>query len=175
MLEVDGRDNETLNEGCNEACATEPASCEPPRLKVLLIEDDAVDSTLIERCLDHMAKYERQLTVAGTLAAALFAVSADDFDIILLSDGMRDTPAAALLAALGDPLERCPTVLLTSYRSPATEGQALSLGAAACLAKLGLSPKLLEACIEQALRQHAQHCTRMSLAAASHETMVLSG
>ena len=175
MLELDGAGFETLIRQCHEQRAADewtadepvaaPTNCDPPRLKVLLVEDDADDSMLVERCLDHMAHYEPQITVAGTLVAARFAFISDDFDVILLSDGLRSAPATELLAAFGDPLERCPVLVLTGYLPQADQALAVPDDAPACLAKSVLSPKVLETRIRQVLRTHAQHCTLMSIAA----------
>ena len=165
MLELDGTDDDTVPTGFAEPLAPERISCEPPRLKILIVADDAADSLLIERCLNHMARYEPQITTAGTLAAAGFAAASDDFDVILLDGDMPGTRGMEPLATFGSPGDRCPALMLTRLLSPEAERLALSLGAAACLAMHDLSPKKLETTIHQALHAHAEHCTLMALTA----------
>ena len=170
MLELDGTDDDSLPMGFAEPPAPERISCEPPRLKILIVADDAAVSLLIERCLNHMARYEPQITTAGTLAAAGFAVASDDFDVILLDGDMPGTRGPGTLgmeplATFGSPGDRCPALMLSRLLSPEAERLALSLGAAACLAMHDLSPKKLETTIHQALHAHAEHCTLMALTA----------
>ena len=164
MLELDGTDDDFLPAGFAEPAAPECISCEPPRLKVLIVADDAADSLLIERCLEHMVRYEPQITTAGTLAAASFAAVSDDFDAILLDYDMPGIRGTELTVTFGSPTDRCPAVMLTRRLSPEFEREALSLGAAACLAKSGLTAKGLETTIHQAVRAHAEYCTLMALA-----------
>lgn len=143
------------------ACAWEPEpraneieiSCDPPRIKVLVVEDDAADFKLIERCLQHMALYEAQIVLAGSLEAGRFAISADDFDLVLLDYEINGECGVDLLA---DMTERGGVgVILSSFLNSDMQHEALEMGAAACLAKCDLSAKVLETVIRQALREQA--------------------
>ncbi len=126
---------------------------DPPRIKVLVVEDDAADFKLIERCLQHMALYETQIVLAGSLEAGRFAISADDFDLVLLDYEINGECGIDLLADMtrGGGLG----VILSSYLNSDMQHEALELGAAACLAKSDLSAKVLETVIRQALREQA--------------------
>lgn len=142
-------------------------SCEPPRLKILVVEDDAGDYSLIERCLQHMSRYEPQIVLAGNLAAARFAVSADDFDLVLLDYGMDGECGIELLVDLARINRGCPCILLSGCLTSDMEMEAVVMGAAACLAKGDLSEKSLEAVVDQVLRGQAVQRTQQVLKRAS--------
>lgn len=165
MLDAVGTDTESLAVCCVDAPPLERISCEPKRLKVLVVEDDASTSVMIERCLTHIAAFEPQIAVAGTLAAAKFALDADDFDIVLIDSEMLLHAASSCLLSLGRPWERCASLHLTGAgtagMSPRTEDGAAS----ACLAKDNISPKRLATAILTAIQDHARYCTQEALKA----------
>ena len=164
MLEAVGTDADTATLCCAaDAPSPKPLSCEPPRLKVLLVEDDASTSVMIERCLVHMAAFEPQIAVAGTLKSATFALGADDFDVVLIDDEMLMLDGTNWLMSLGQPWQRCASVLLTGA-GYAGMGPMVGDGeGSACLAKDNLSPKRLETTILQAIRDHAHYCSRAGM------------
>lgn len=57
---------------------------EPPHAKVLLAAAATTARDRIERALRHMPRLEVQIAIAGTTAAALFALSNDDFDVVVI-------------------------------------------------------------------------------------------
>ena len=162
MLDFDGIDDEIPMLGFEDSPSSEPVSCEPPRFKVLVVEDDAAVSSLIESCLADMALFEPHITIAGTIAAAQFAARADDFDVILVEENMCTSRGAEFINSLGDLSDRCPILLLTSGSSQ--NDKAFSIGSLVCLGKDNLTPKMLETTIHQALCAHAQQCTLLALA-----------
>ncbi len=164
MLEAVGTDVETGTMWCApDAPTTDRVTCEPPRLKVLLVEDNASTSVMIERCLNHIASFEPQITVAGSLKAAQFALGADDFDVVLIDDAMLKPENTHWLLGLGDAQDGCARVLLTGTEHLETASMSGDGTAAARLAKDNLSPKRLETSILSALRDHAGYCTRAAL------------
>ena len=162
MLQFDGIDDEAPLMGFEDAPSPELVSCEPPRLKVLVVEDDPAALLGIEICLAHMALFEPQITIAGSTAAAQFAARADDFDVILVDENMCAGRGAEFLYALGDHPDRCPILLLTS--DPSRADKALSAASPVCLGRDDLSAKTLEKTIHQAICSHAQQCTLSALA-----------
>ena len=52
------------------ALSPDDCSCEPPRIKVLCIDDDANSLLLMERCLRQLTRYEAQITTAGSIHLA---------------------------------------------------------------------------------------------------------
>ena len=159
MLELYGTDDEASQPGIDDAPATERFSSEPSILKVLLIADDAANSMLIERCLYQMATYEPQITIAGSLAAARFAATADEFDVLLIDDDFAGLGEMPYLQMFGLEDDACPTVLLTSSEanSPALTGTLFTLK------KAELSPAHLQSTIHEAICAHAQQCTMLAL------------
>lgn len=144
MLELSGTYDLTMNHGTGMSetfevnVAWQPASLEPPRLKVLLIVENAAASRRTEGLLTHMSLFEPQITTAGTVAAARFALQADEFDIVLIDASMRDRDAKDINTALGAALDGCPV---------------LSLAAPT------LSAKRLQATIDQVITAFAQRCS----------------
>ncbi len=57
---------------------------EPPQAKVLLAASATIARDKIERALRLMPRLEAQIAIAGTTAAALFALSNDDFDVVVI-------------------------------------------------------------------------------------------
>lgn len=128
---------------------------EPPRLKVLVVEDDAGDYALIERSLRFMPMYEALITSAGTIPAARFALGADTFDAVIIDFSISGERGIDLLTQIGGADGMCPVILVSSAMNAEIEWEAMFLGAAACLSKDILAPKLLETVLHQALRGHA--------------------
>ena len=125
------------------------AGCEPPRLKVLVVEDNAADYERIEWCLLHMARYEPQITLAGNPGAARMAIACDDFDVVLVGCRQEAESRADTLCAVQGARGSGPALLLTS-------GPAGADGERGSLLKPELSPKALEAAILEAIRDHAR-------------------
>ena len=167
MLEAAETEDEIVTTRCADAPAKETVRCEPARLKILVVEDDAATSAMIERCLMHIAAFEPQIAVAGTLKAAQFALGADDFDIVLIDEDMLPLAGPDWLQVLGNPSERCATVLLTGLLTgDGFAASAPSTGdssASAYLAKDNLSPKRLQTTILTAVREHAHYCTHSAM------------
>ena len=59
------RDLDRSGGGVPSTAADAAVSCEPPVVNLLVVEDNAADYALIERCLTHMARFEPRITLAG--------------------------------------------------------------------------------------------------------------
>lgn len=125
-------------EAFDENERSRPASVEPPRLKVLLITDNAASSRRAEKALSHMSLFEPQITTAGTVAAARFALLADEFDVTLVDADMRDGDGSDINAVLAGLLDA---------------GPVLSLEAGT------MTPKGVQVAIDQAITTFAQRCS----------------
>lgn len=141
-------------------------SCEPPRIKVLVVDDDPADRLLIERSLSHMARFEPQITTAGTLATARFCLTADEFDIVIADWHIGTACGTDILEQVSG---ECPVVLLSGALTPAMRRQALALGATAVMAKDKVDEKSIASVIERAVAAHARRASAAALATDSRE------
>ena len=169
MLELYGTDDEAAQPTTDDVPVSETFSSEPPSLKVLLIADEVENSMLIERCLREMSAYEPQITIAGSLGAARFAASVDEFDVLLIDDDFQGVGETNIYAMFGLEQDACPTVLLTSSESlsPGSAITSSTLSTFSTLRKAELSPALLQATINRAIGAHAQQCTMLALVSAA--------
>lgn len=122
--------------------------CEPPRLKILVAEDNAGDFALIERALIHMSRFEPQITSTTTLRGARFCLSADDFDVVIADWGLGSDCVADLIEATDC---RCPVIVLSSAMTPDIGRAAIARGAAAALSKNGLDEVAMQAVLVRVL------------------------
>lgn len=157
MLELSGTYDLTISNptGFGEASEENPrfdaAAPEPPRLKVLLIVDDAARSRRTERALAHMSLFEPHVTTAGTVPAARFALTADEFDVVLVDASMRDNRGGDVLAVLAASLDSCPVLLLADAEGSSVSTSSIRTGA--------VSPKSLQLAIHKAIMAFAQRCS----------------
>jgi hypothetical protein len=111
-------------------------------IRVLLIDtEDMGGFPVTEHCLRYMSKFECWITRAGSRSAAAFALTADDFDVVLSDQHCLD-----LVADASSP------VIVVAERTAQVARQARSVGASHCLAFDDLSPRLLEVAIGDVLR-----------------------
>ena len=135
--------------------SAELVSSEPPGVNVLVVKDHPGNVALIERCLMRMPQIEPQITIAGSLTAAQFAIAADDFDLIILDASVHGQGSRELMAQIADSIQVPPCILVADATDAAITTEARALGAAVVLAKKELSPRGLEAVVLRALREHA--------------------
>jgi hypothetical protein len=112
-------------------------------INVLMIDtgDDTSNSSVIEQCLRYMTRFECRIALAGSTAAARFALQADTFDLVLANEHCLDLIAASTV----------PTIITTSHPCSETTRKALKAGALYCLPLVDLSPRLLETAVSQVL------------------------
>ncbi len=123
-------------------------------LAVLVVEPAADTAGLVDRVLRRMPWFEAQVTLAGSIDAARFALRAGDVDVVLLAEAAdTDTLAFAreLAALAGDP----PVILMSQLLATEVEYEALSFGVAACIETSELTPRVIETYIRNALWRRA--------------------
>ncbi len=126
-----------------------------PRLKILVVMDDANGFSAVEHCLRYMSRYDTHTTLAGNLGAARFVISTDDFDAILLDADVDGGRGLELLAEMGSIALSSPCILIAAQQTPRLQAAALKNGATACLAKKQLTAKLLQDVLHSGLRGYA--------------------
>lgn len=129
-------------------CIDDDVVCEPPRLKVLVAEDDAGDFALIERALSHMSRLEPQITSTSSLRGALFCLASDDFDVVLADWGLGNDCGADLIEAAQG---RCPVIVLSGAMNADMTSAAMGRGAAAAMSKEGLDEAAMQAMLVRVL------------------------
>ena len=139
MLAASGDNEMPSTLARSAAAADEAAGYVPPRIKVLVVEDDAGDLALVERALAHLSRFEPQVTCVSRLVAARFCLAADDFDVVLADLGLG--PDCGLDLIEGSP---CPVVVMSGSLTPELTCAAMERGAAAAVAKCDLDELLLQ-------------------------------
>ncbi|RQR67026.1 response regulator [Burkholderia sp. Bp9126] len=99
---------------------------------VMLIDDETIDGTIFREQLQMLGCAVR---VAGSGAAALDALAAGEWDVLLLSADPPDLPARALAAAVGDLGLPCGVVVVTSHLAPDDMRDYTAAGVGAVLTK----------------------------------------
>lgn len=136
--------------GTEQTAKSRPdAAFEPQVLKILIIDDDGEGSMLVEQSMRYLSRFEPLITVAGTLAAARFAMRMDRFDLVLLDCDFATAEGPGLLGEIMDgtraeTLPAAKVVVMASEPSAAIERAALAGGATACIAKDDIVPIEIE-------------------------------
>jgi CheY-like chemotaxis protein len=101
-------------------------------MRVLVVDDDPISLRYLHAALAQMAC---EPTPASTFAAALAAVSAQEFDLLLLDRRMPEGSGTQLLARLRERGCRCPAVATSAEISGEIAVQLRAEGFVACIEK----------------------------------------
>ena len=145
-------------------------SAEPSRLRVLIIDDDPSDISLMDRALRRMVRYEVQVLSATSLATARWVLAAEPQDLILIDYSLQAECGTELVRELSEQGSSIPVILLTSLWTAEIEAEVLEAGGVACLAKDDLTPRIMETTVRQALRGQALETTLHHVMAENHIT-----
>jgi len=126
-------------------------------IKVLLVEDDAADSRLIERLLTTCSQPVEFMTeLAESLSAALECLASAEYDMVLLDLSLPDSSGIETVRKVGEVNPRIPIVVITALNDEETGLLAIKNGAADFLVK---GPKLdnvlVRAVLYASARRHA--------------------
>ena len=136
------------------SASTDEPQYKPRSLSVLVVEPSPENAGHVDRVLRRMPWFEAQVTLAGTIEAARFALRAGDIDVVLLDEAAdSETLAFAreLAALAGDP----PVILMSTLLATEVEYEALGFGVAACIETSELTPRVIETYIRNALWRRA--------------------
>lgn len=137
------------------ACAVcEPRDAVDAPLAILLAEDSATSARALAVALDEEGGRRFRLTHADSLQQALARLGEDDFDLVLLDLGLRDSWGLETLDALRTRRPEVPVVVLTGSDDEALAVQAVQRGAQDYLVKARLHPRALIFAILSALERH---------------------
>jgi DNA-binding response OmpR family regulator len=126
----------------------------PRSLSVLVLEPSPEAASVVDRTLRRMPWFEAQVTLAGSIEAARFALRTGDVDVVLIAE-MADDHAFAfareLAAAVGGP----PVILVSQLLATEVEYEAIGFGIAACVEISEMTPRVIETYIRHALWRRA--------------------
>jgi signal transduction histidine kinase len=104
-------------------------------LRVLLIEDDAVDADYLRELLSEIKSVEPELMLAGKLSAGLERLARENIDIVLLDLGLPDSIGIETFIRVHTPYPDIPIVVLTGLHDEELAISALRSGAQDYLVK----------------------------------------
>jgi len=123
-----------------------------PSCRVLLIEDNPGDATLLERAMSQTS-LSFTLKVVSRLEDGLEALSAGDWDVILADLSLPDSSGLTTVRALHQHAPLVALVVLTSLASDETAMQSLDEGAQDYLVKDHITPEILERAVRYAIQR----------------------
>lgn len=111
-------------------------------MRVLIVEDDAVDRQAARRALAATGM-AAEIAEAGSCAEALALLSQTAFDAVLLDFQLPDATGLEVLHALASREANVPVIALTGYEDASVAAELMKAGASDYLSKSRLSPELL--------------------------------
>jgi signal transduction histidine kinase/ActR/RegA family two-component response regulator len=120
-------------------------------IKILLVEDDPDDVLLLRELI---AGGRHEIEAAGTLKAALTAISAKRWDIVLADLTLPDSRGIETFLRLRAQRSDVPIVVLTGLNDQALSLEAVRLGAQDYLMKGSLDGRLVKRSIAYAIERH---------------------
>lgn len=122
-------------------------------IKVLLVEDNPGDADLIMEYLTSNERRRYQLTGVDNLAAALAALGARSFDIVLLDLSLPDSTGLDTVQGVIASFPQVTIVVLTGLADEDVALQAMRSGAQDYLEKNQITPALLQRTISYAIER----------------------
>lgn len=124
-------------------------------IRVLLIDDDAVDAELTSRALRTVGNPRFEIERAASLADAAIRLQTGTFDVALLDLGLPDSPRAETLERFrADCSPNLPVIVLTGMDNDDGAIKSLDLGAQDYLGKNDVAPDQLSRSIRYAMQRH---------------------
>lgn len=137
----------------------------PRPLRVLVVEDDVGDAAQLDRALRLMPHYVPHVLHAHSVAAARHMLTTSAFDVLIVDYTIQDDVGTKIASEFGGQHGMCPVILMSGLLTADIENAAFASGAAACLDKSDLTPRVLENVIRQAVRGLLLHRTVRTLSA----------
>lgn len=125
-----------------------------PRLRVLLVEDNPLDTRMVIRALETSTDAAYEVVHVGDLENALDRGSQEAFDCILLDLSLPDSEGLVPVELLSARSPQCPVVVLTGLDDPEVAIEAVQRGAQDYLIKSTITPELIERAIRYSIARH---------------------
>ena len=123
-----------------------------PKIRILLVEDDAAFARLVQAALN-TAEIEFDVCTSGRLAEAVSILGQQTFNAILLDLNLPDSSGLQTLEAIAA-VARVPIIVLTGLADEAIASQALRMGAQRFLRKTRTSTSSLIEAMREAVSLH---------------------
>lgn len=125
------------------------------RIRVLLVEDDPIDTKWVKRTLSKSASSHLSFDteVVGSLSDAIKRQRDGQFDVVLLDLGLPDSRGLETLRAFHSENQNVPTVVLTGLSDEEVGVQAMQEGAQDYLPKEQYTPEILARAIRYAIER----------------------
>lgn len=124
------------------------------KYRVLLVEDDAVDSQIVQRQLGQSRRPRFEIEEACYLRDAFEALKSGKFDAVLLDLHLPDCSSIESVDQLKEAWSDGPIVVLTSFDEDCHGIDAIRHGASDYLSKEGISATLLSRALTYAIERH---------------------
>ncbi|MBN1628101.1 MAG: response regulator [Deltaproteobacteria bacterium] len=121
------------------------------KLRLLLIEDDEDDFVLLKHILSEIERQKFDLTWAREYDETIVRALNGDYDVCIMDYRLGTYDGLTLLREFKKLNFQAPVIMLTGYGDREVDLEAMSLGAADYLEKLGLTPDKLERSIRYAI------------------------
>jgi hypothetical protein len=125
------------------------------KIKILLIEDDPVDVSLLQNSLQKSGGGRFDLEVAGSLADAVAALGSRQFDVALTDLNLPDSSGLDTFKAVKAAAREVPVIILSGVDDETTAVNAVHAGAEDYLVKDRLTPPLVLRAIIYAMERTA--------------------
>ena len=135
--------------------SAEPRAPAPEIIRLLLVEHDHQDYSLLCDLLDAVPDVSFSIDWAKDMATGRDHLNSKNFDICLIDQDVSDGSGLELLACRAIKALKLPIIVMAKQSAKSLDRQAMALGAAGFLDKNRLDPTLLERTIRYAI-QHAQ-------------------
>ena len=119
-------------------------------LKILVVDDDAVDRRAVRRALAK-AGVAAEVRDAGAVLPAINLLATESFDCVFLDFNLPDGDGLTFLRGVRAAGISTPVVMLTGQQDERLEGELAASGAADYIAKAALTPARLCESLQRAL------------------------
>ena len=93
----------------------------PPKTRILVVEDDALDFAYVEYCLTNWTAGETEIVWASTVEEADQLLSHSDYDIVVLDYHVGARTPGALIRHLRKPDNHVPVMVISSQHQSKLE------------------------------------------------------
>src|SRR5687767_1368606 len=120
-----------------------PPADEPQPLRVLHVEDDEIDTRLVQRVLQAIPVYSVNCDHVETINTAIHSLSCQDYDVVILDMRLPDGFGLDLVQAVKDIAPDKPIIILSGIDDMELTLKAVQYGAQEYLVKDELNANLL--------------------------------
>jgi len=136
----------------SEVVETTAVDFVPQHMRVLLIEDDKEDTTLLTFMASKVNRYDIDVTAVDSVTAARQAMETDEFDIFICDFWLGSETIVPFITELTNRNHQTPIILISGIEHDEIQRLGLRAGAICFLPKSDISHETLEATVASVLR-----------------------